>query len=339
MRTKHYAGVVVGCGKIGALMERDLNRVKPATHAGALTMNKKTTLAALVDTDKSNLAMAGKLFTKARRYTNLGSCLKKEKPDIAIVATGPVGRIGIIRACLKAQIPMIICEKPIANSIKEALAIQKLLQKSSSIFVVNYQRRFFHVFQKLRKDIQAGKLGTIQQVTCYYTNGLYNNGGHVIDAIHYLLGQRTTSVSARRNRRNKTVVKNDTNIDALMVTNKGTVVTLQSMDKSKWGILDISLYADKGCVVLGDYGCSYTFIPAGKSFIGGVDKLDMRKKKTFIKKESIVAGALAHTIGCFEKGKKPENGIVNAIEVLAAAEALSRSAITNKWTIVPHLML
>ena len=112
-----YRGVIIGCGNIGALLERDERRPRPRTHASTLITNPKTELSAFVDTSEENLKKAGVLFPDVPAYTDLQKCLAEKKPEITIVATSPVSHAPIIEVCADAKVPILIGEKPIAHSI------------------------------------------------------------------------------------------------------------------------------------------------------------------------------------------------------------------------------
>src|SRR3989344_5098860 len=91
-----FRGVVIGCGNIGALLERDEKRPRPRTHASALIANLKTELSAFVDMSEENLKKAGILFPDVPAYTDLQKCLAEKKPEITIVATSPVSHAPVI---------------------------------------------------------------------------------------------------------------------------------------------------------------------------------------------------------------------------------------------------
>lgn len=327
MARKKYKGIVIGCGAIGALLEAEPKRPKPATHAGALSQNKATVLAALVDENPSHLSAAGKLFPRAARYTNLAECLRVEKPDIACIATGPESHRRIIETCAKAGVRAVICEKPLAASLADAKAIERAARRM--VVVLNYQRRFFALFEKARREIASGALGRIQQVTGYYSNGLYNNGGHSIDALRYLLDDAIESVFAQHASRNATHPRGDFNADALLWTRKGTTIALQSLDQSKWGVHEFRILGEKGAIELGEYGYSYERTAAGPSVFAGVRQLDKSKARREYRKESMVAGALSHALECL-KGTPCRSGPASGIDTLKVLDALRRSAIKGK---------
>ena len=321
-----YHVAVVGCGQVGVLYETEPKRPKPASHAGAVMANKKTELVALVDTNAKNLATAQRLFPGAAGYASLAECLKEERPDIAIIATPPSVRLAAIRECARSSVPMVICEKPLAESAAEAKRMQALVAKSGMMFVLNYQRRFSPLYARLRADIKKGKLGRIQQVTGYYSNGLYSNGGHAIDALLYLLGDEIISAIGSKNNANKTHPAGDINIDALLMTKKGTPIVLQSFDQKEYGIHDLRLYGTKGSAVLTDYGVTLVKTPARPSRFVGIKQLDTAREHSVHAPLSATKDVLAHSIKCYEKHRLPASSVKNGLLVVRILDAIAASA-------------
>ena len=263
MAVKKYKGIVIGAGAIGALLEAEPNRPKPATHAGALSTSLRSELVAIVDTNKDALKKAAKLFPKARTYTSLQNALTEIKPDIACIATGASTHLALIKTLGEAGVPMIVCEKPLAVSVQEAKAIEKIVRKHKTTFVLNYQRRFFNTFNEAQKGIRKGTIGKVQAVTCYYSNGLYSNGGHTVDALQYLLSD---SIKSARGHSGQGVhPKGDLQALAHLTFTKGTKATLVPLDQSFYGIHDFHIYGTKGAYHLTDYGYTLTQVPAGPS--------------------------------------------------------------------------
>lgn len=326
-KKKKYRVVVVGCGKIGALFEVEPKREKPASHAGAVSANKKTELVALVDTNAKNLAAARKLFPSATSYTSLVECLKIERPAIVIIATPPQAHLSLLKECAHFNVPMVICEKPLATNAKEAKQMEALVKKSGIIFVLNYQRRFSPLFAQVRADIEKGKkIGSLQQITCYYSNGLYSNGGHIIDALSYLIDDEIVSVIGLKNDKNETYSEGDINVDALLTTKKGTKVVLQSFDQKEYGIHDIRLYGTKGSIVLTDYGMTRIETPARPSRFVGVQQLDASGSRTTQVPLSATKDALAYAIECHERHKVSSSSATSGLSMLRILDAIVKSA-------------
>lgn len=324
-KSKYRVGIV-GCGQIGALFEAEPLREKPASHAGAAVANHATTLVALVDTNKKSLAAAQKLFPGVVGYASLAECLKSERLDIVVIATPPRARAALLAECVRSNVRMVVCEKPLANDLREAERMKKMVEKSGTTLVLNYQRRFSPLFARTRFDIQKGKLGLIQQVTGYYSNGLSSNGGHIIDALAYLLDDEIVSVRGEKNRINTTHSAGDMNVDALLATRRGATIVLQSFDQKKFGIHDIRIYGTKGSLVITDYGITRIETPARPSRFVGIPQLDSNYAKVLHAPLSATKDALGQVIEWYEKRGSPASSAASGLATLRVLDAIARSA-------------
>lgn len=316
-----YRVAVVGCGKVGALYEGEPRRPKPASHAGAVIANPHTELVALADTSPTALKKAGKLFPKAKRYASASTCLKKERPDIVIIATPPSARLALMRLCIQHGVKAIICEKPLASSTAQALAIAQVVKKSGVVFVLNYPRRFAPLFARVRRDIISGTLGKIQQVTCYYSNGLYNNGGHIIDALAYLLGNDMTVRWAGVNK-SAAHPSGDPCVDAVLETKKGTRVILQSVDQEAYGIFDIRLLGTRGERAFTDYSSTLTETSARSSPFKEVFQLDRSRARVLRGREG---SALAEALQALA-GKREAKGAEQGLMIMRILDSICHAA-------------
>lgn len=320
-----YRGVVIGAGAIGALLEAERERPKPATHAGALVANEKTELVGLVDTDQAVLAQASALFPGIPTFTDVDEAFTTLRPDIVVIASPAASHLSLVKQSIDAGVSMIICEKPIATSLAEAREIHTLITERNSTFVLNYQRRFFSLFASVRERIQAGEFGRIQHVTCYYSNGLYNNGGHALDAIAFLLADhfaivQTSSIAAG------VCPAYDINVQAQLRTTRGVTVTLIPLDQAAYGIHELHIFGEHGKTMLTEYGYTLTTIPVGPSVFAGVSQLDYVRMSQTIQRESMVAGALAEAIAAHEAGREPVSGLTNGLQVMATLDTITESA-------------
>jgi len=321
-----YRAVVIGCGRIGALFEGEKNRAKPASHAGAILANSRTKLVALADPDRQNRAKAKKLFPHAHYYAAAEECIRLEQPDIVCIATPSPVRLPLVKACVQYGVRMIICEKPLALTLRDAREIQKIVDHSKLAFVLNYQRRFSRLFEKVRKDIERGVIGRIQQVSCRYSNGLFNNGGHMIDSLKYLLEDPIVSLAALDNNRNKTHPKGDINADAFLVSKNGTHIILQSFDQKEFAIHDMIIFGEKGAIAISDFGQKAEWFPAKNLSFAGLRALS-EKPSTLIRAPlSATAGTLAEIIRAHENKRRPRSGLENGVYVLEVLDAIARSA-------------
>ena len=304
-----YRGIVIGCGKIAVRFEADQKRPRPRSHAGALSEHSRTELVAFVGKDDADRAAAAEFFPHAAFYADAAECIKAMKPDIAIIAASTGTHAAFTILCAEEGVPIIIGEKPVAHSIEDAHRIKGAIEKSGSTFVLNYQRRFFPLFLRARERIAAGALGSLREIVCLYDNGLFNNGGHAIDTVEFLLGERMVSATGVVNEGNTTHPEGDPNIEGTILTENGTKISLQSFDRNVAPIHELRLYGEKGELHIRDFGYTFDW---------GTD----------VERESIsmTAGALEEAIRAYEEKREPASGIGNGIETLSVLEALKASA-------------
>lgn len=327
MRQKEiYRGVVIGCGKIGATFEIDSGLPKPASHAAALVANPHTELVALVDPDAAQLKQAGKYYN-ATTFSDPKECLKALRPDIVVIATPPQTHESLLSLALEAEARAIICEKPVSDILESAKRMIARARSSSSIVILNHQRRFFPLFQDVRRRILAGELGEIQQASIYYTNGLLNNGTHAIDALQFLLDDTALWAVGLQNKKNTVAPFGGLNIDGLFGLKRGTVVSVQSLDNSAYGVHDIRIFGTKGALTIGRYGYAFTWArPKNGVTFEGMQELDWENVETQFDKRSMLQATIAHTVDCLEGIIKPQSTLEDGYHTMQVLEALSQSA-------------
>ena len=326
MSKRHYRAVVVGCGRIGALYEKEPHRAKPASHAGAIAHNPRTELAALVDVDRKQLDAAAKLFPRAARFTSVEKCLAEIKPDILVIATPPAQRERIVARAIRAGVPLIICEKPLARTVREAKRIERMARDSSVSFVANYQRRFSPLYAAVREDIRRGAIGRVQHAACIYGNGILNNGGHLIDALLFLLGEPITSASGLFAADNAAHPEGDRNIDGILRTKSGVRISLQHIDQRAFAMHDMCIYGTRGSITITDYGARALWHRTRPSSFARLRMLDARPARTLRMPLSATKGVLDAALDILEGARRNTDGVRQGITVMKVVEALKRSA-------------
>lgn len=314
MTMPKYRGIVIGCGNIGVLYETVESRPQPRSHASALSTHPRTELCAFVGIDDAECARARSFFD-VPGFTDLGTCIQVMKPDIAIVAASTSVHVLLVSTCVAHGVPMVIGEKPLATDIEHALVLAEELKRGHSVFALNYQRRYFPLFKQARDVIRGGWLGRIREVECLYDNGLFNNGGHAIDAISFLIGAKMVAAEGRFNVANLSCPSDDANVDGYVHVDTGARISLRSFDKKTTPIHDLHIVGDGGSVRITEYGYAFEWKDAAGNVI--------RNERDEI---SMTSGVLADVISAYETKREPESGVENGLSTLAVLEALRHSA-------------
>jgi myo-inositol 2-dehydrogenase/D-chiro-inositol 1-dehydrogenase len=129
--------------------------------------------------------------------------------DGVVIASSTGTHPELLRACVRAGMPT-FCEKPVAASAKEAVALRDELSRSDTPIQIGFPRRFDAAYMAARADVAAGALGyvhTVRSTTldpappseAYIrgSGGIFNDCAiHDFDAVRYVTGQEVVEVYA-----------------------------------------------------------------------------------------------------------------------------------------------
>lgn len=323
-----YTAAVIGCGKIGVLMDMDPKRLRPATHAGAYSGSSLAHLGALVDSNPQQLEKAAKIYPDAQTFDSVEKMLENFVPDLVSVATPPPDHRTSVEACARSKVKAIICEKPIAPAIRDAEAMVDACARSGSLLFVNHTRRFDPVMQNSAKMVRENGLGKLRQVSGYYTAGLMNTGTHLVDLIRFFTGTDFSEVRAFHDDR-FSHPNGDVNVNALAALKNGCMVTLQVLDVKDYAIFDLHLYGSEGCLRIERFGFTTRMLPViNCADFDGYKELDQLTTTSAGVSRSFFAEMVSHVVDCINGVSRPvssgEDGLA-ALKVLLAMKESSDS--------------
>lgn len=155
-------------------------------------------------------------------FTNHEELLAATKPDLVDIATPPASHLALVEAVAARGLPA-ICQKPLAPSYDEAVAVVEVAERAGSLLVVHENFRFQPWYREMHRLIAGGKLGAIHGVAFRLRPGDGQGAGayldrqpyfqkmdrflvhetaiHFIDTFGYLLGE-VVGVMARLRRLN-----------------------------------------------------------------------------------------------------------------------------------------
>ncbi len=116
-------GCLAGCRFFGRIQLDGWRRV-----AGAR-------IEAVTDLDRVRAEAAAAEFA-ARPYTDVGEMLDREPPDFLDIATRPDSHLPLVRLAAERRIA-VLCQKPMANTWAEALAIAAAARDSGIRLMIN----------------------------------------------------------------------------------------------------------------------------------------------------------------------------------------------------------
>ena len=184
---------IVGLGRIASLLEEDSRREKPCTHAGAIAANPDCVLAGGCDIDGERR----RLFAEKWRvpvYDDAAEMLHGQNPQILVIATHPDSHYHYCRLAADHGVPVVICEKPLADTLQAARKIARLGGRSK--IITNHERRYSADYVKAKAILASEEPGSLLSVRAVLCMGkdrrlldvLWHDGTHLADAIMFLTG-------------------------------------------------------------------------------------------------------------------------------------------------------
>lgn len=208
-------------------------------HAAGYTASPDTHIVALADISLENARAFQAVHGGEHLYVDYHEMLAAEHLDIVSVATWPHLHAPMVIAAAEAGVKAIHCEKPVAPSYAEALAMVEACERNGVQLSFNHQRRFGTSYREARALLKAGAIGTLQRMEGRCGN-LFDWGTHWFDMFnfyndetpaHWVLGQ----VDWREGKRvfgvtlesqGMSLIGYANNVQGLILTGEGTSETV-----------------------------------------------------------------------------------------------------------------
>lgn len=155
---------IVGCGRVGFLLEDDRLRPHPCTHAGALAAVPDTRIVAACDINSERLGEFGRRYGVDRLYASYDEMLGAESLDLLVIASWTSTHVPVGLAACRAGVRGILCEKPIAGDLASADELISACRAAGIALVVNHERRFDTRYQQVRDMLRDGAIGELRTI-------------------------------------------------------------------------------------------------------------------------------------------------------------------------------
>jgi predicted dehydrogenase len=185
--------LIVGCGNIAGIFDenRPANEI-PLTHAGAYLRDGRFKLIACVEPNDQRRLNFMAAWNIPVGFRSISETLKSElRFDVISICSPTSSHAADVETALRMNPRLIFCEKPITLSLAASEKIVNACKRAGVLLAVNYSRRWDPDVLKLASNIKSGGWGTLRAVTGWYSKGISNNGSHMLDLLHMLLGPLT----------------------------------------------------------------------------------------------------------------------------------------------------
>ena len=185
-------------------------------------------LVAWCDVDASKAAAVAEKFG-TRAYTDAAIMLDETSPHLVDIATPPPTHHALVALAAARTLPT-ICQKALAPTYAEAVAIVEVAERAGIPFVVHENFRWQPWYREARRLVDAGRLGTLHAIAFRLRPGdgqgprayldrqpyfqtmprllVYETAIHFIDTFRFLMGE-VAAVTARLRRVNPAIAGED----------------------------------------------------------------------------------------------------------------------------------
>ncbi len=140
-----------------------------AFHVDGWLRNPDAELVALADPEPGKadtlLQGSGHRTEGIATFSDSAAMFQAVRPDIIDIAAPPAAHRGLIAAALQTGAAAIVCQKPFCGGLAQARAAVADAQRAGKLVVVHENFRFQPWYRALRRELDAGRVGRLYQVT------------------------------------------------------------------------------------------------------------------------------------------------------------------------------
>jgi predicted dehydrogenase len=322
-----YAAAVIGCGRIGSGQDSPSPSLGVYSHCEAFRICNRTDLVAVCDPNAEALEKCKTRWNVPTAFARVEDLLATSKPEIVSICVPDREHAPVARLVLEApSTHCVILEKPLATTLQEALEIVEIAERRKIPLLVNYTRRYCDSHRRLREFVQGGGLGKLISITGLYTKGIFHNGTHWIDLLHFL-GEEFQTIHASGA---VDFFGEDPTLNFSFQTRSGANGFLQGFPKDNCTVFETEIRGELGRVRILDSGAEFEWWEI-------VESLDYAGHKVFQRCNGTSGGladAIVHlvddAISCLESHTRPLCSGRDALEAMRVAAAAKSSFEENR---------
>ncbi|MCP4134364.1 MAG: Gfo/Idh/MocA family oxidoreductase [bacterium] len=279
---------LIGCGRIGYILETDPLRNKPCTHYGGIqSQGLNINYACDINDERLSSFSEALSILPENRSTNYKDIISANRPELVIIATWTQNHHEIARYAAQNGARVLVLEKPIASNLSGAKKIIDECRKNRVHLIINHERRYDSRYRKVKELIFNGKIGAIKTVHASILTGTYSgnspieegggpllhDGTHIIDIIRFFFGE-IVSVQGEFSRNSRKSGFED-KAAAWLKTGSGIDIFLEAGGNRKYFVFELEISGAEGKIIIGN-GYEKLYLTRKSKFYTGFRDLESR---------------------------------------------------------------
>lgn len=217
----------------------------PFSHMACLREIPEVQVVAASDPDPMRRRQFAARWDLENLYADAHEMFAAERLDLVTIGTSADRRHDLTLAAIDAGIRAVYAEKPMAITLAEADDMIRAAEGKGATFAVGCTRRSDPWWQRVRRLIDDGELGKIQQINVMAGTPISLNGSHLIDLIRYLANDEVEWVFGESESDEAANANDDHGVNGYLAFRNGSRAFLRTWPS---GALDWS------CDVVGEKG-------------------------------------------------------------------------------------
>jgi predicted dehydrogenase len=257
---------IFGCGKIaGGFDQSPESTALPLTHAGAYLRDGRFNLLACVDPDEQRRKRFMTTWGIPNGYATVAEFRQSNhRPDVVSICSPTEFHRETIEALVSIAPKLVFCEKPICAAMSDSEGVVELCHKTDTRIAVNYTRRWDPDAQLLRNRIESRYWGRLRTISGLYNKGILNNGSHMLDLLHMVLGpMKIIHIGAPV----YDYFDHDPTIPVWLEGPRGVQVHLGAANAQDYAVFELHLVFENAIVSMEDGGLAWRERSVGESDI------------------------------------------------------------------------
>jgi len=246
--------LIIGCGNIagGYDADRSAPQRPPLTHAGAYLRNGGFVLTAGVEPDTKTREAFLHRWGIARGFGSMAELSGElETIDVVSICSPTPSHRADLAEALRLRPKVVFCEKPLASSVADAQTIVADCAAARTTLIVNYNRRWDPRVAEFREQLKSGEWGALRSVSGIYNRGVCNNGSHMVDLLHLLLGELTLRSTGKPVQDG---LPGDPSIPLALDTASGVPVYISCGNAGDYSLFELQIVTERGILMMEDGG-------------------------------------------------------------------------------------
>jgi len=245
--------LIIGCGNIaGGFDAARPADALPLTHASAFQQHGGFKLAACVEPNAKRSDAFQMHWGVVEAFASLNAIRDRVGQfDVISICSPTSFHADHLQAAFDLRPRLVFCEKPVTTDSEHTEKWVRQYEDAGVLLTVNHTRRWAPDVKRLHDELRDGVWGEVRSVVCHYNKGIQNNGGHMVDLLHYLLGPLELSCVG-------SVVwdywDDDPSISAVLQFSHDVPIYLNIAHAGDYSYFELQLVTALGVVIMEDAG-------------------------------------------------------------------------------------